>query len=111
MFSGLGTRSNAPYVGDLCLNDQRASVTALRSRLGDAIRGASDERLIDIITEVHDIVRLGLTRAHEMNGAAPRTVLSAKQMPFPVSRRRLTGTLAKRVFPYNSTRGLGVCPF
>lgn len=104
LFSRLGNRSDTPYIGDLCLSGQDTAVMSLRARFNAAISGNGGDKLINIITAIHDIARIGLTRAHEQNTATPRARLSSEAMPFPLKEATVTGILARRIFPYYASR-------
>ena len=104
LFSRLGNRSDTPYIGDLCLSGQDTAVMSLRTRFNAAISGNGGDKLINIITAIHDIARIGLTRAHEQNTATPRARLSSDAMPFPLKEATVSGILAKRIFPYYSSK-------
>jgi hypothetical protein len=88
---------------DLCLYGQERAVGQLIDRTcGRSWR----RREVDVLTLVQglwDLARVGLTRAHQVNGHMPRSTLGCGSMLYPLpSRDALANTrLARRVFPYN----------
>lgn len=101
LFPGLCSRTAKAGETDLCLAGQQQRMQKLQRDLKSNIAARKEIDVLRIVTEVHDIVRLGLTRGHQNNLDRPRVPLTQESMPHRIRGRVTTGLLARRTFPFD----------
>ena len=102
MFPGLQIPTTTPLENTLCLTGQEYEIMRVQQGLRESLGAGTEPDVLGAVTALHDLLRLGLTRAHERNMATPRAHLQAEQMLYPIAvgLNALPGTLAERVFPF-----------
>ncbi len=98
-----GVLPGLPYPAekDLCLNGQVETIRQLKARIDAAHRAGREPDVLGSICVLLDLVRVGLTRAHEYNTGTPRARLDTTQMLYPIPYGvELSGPLSQRVFPF-----------
>ena len=91
--------------GDLCVEGQEPEIRRLQAAVTAAQEKGVPSDLYELVRGVWNIVRIALTRAHQLNQSTPRAGMDANNMFYPVrDRTLLTGPLANRIFPYNPNR-------
>jgi len=101
LFPELANRTNQASENNLCLPDQSREITNLQSHLHKEIAGLYTLDVLEAITALHQLARIGLTRGHQNNTSGPRVHLAPNTMPYPLRGRQVYGRLAKRIFVYN----------
>ena len=100
---GLSRQSNStPLVGGMCLSGQEYQTSGMVRQVRLDESKGREPNLRDLVLGLWNIVRLGLTRAHQNNLSTPLAELSSSQMIYRVSSiGSLDGTnLQSRVYPY-----------
>lgn len=95
----LGERTDATRESDLCLDGQRRAMDSLVARFARQRRKTGTYDVLGLVTGLHDIVRMGLTRGHCGNDATPRACLG--DMPYQVRGNEPPVWIAHRVFSYD----------
>ena len=103
-FPELERRAQEPRIRDLCLDGQTDFLAALAVETNRRISGGGGFDVLGCVARLHDLVRHGLTRAHENNLERPRLHLQEDQMRYPFGRRPVPPSLASRVFRFASAR-------
>jgi hypothetical protein len=101
LFPELANRTYQARENNLCLPDQSRETTKLQSHLHKENAGLHTLDVLGVITALHQLARVGLTRGHQNNTSGPRSHLAPDSMPYPLRGRQVYGRLAKRVFVYN----------
>jgi hypothetical protein len=101
-YLGQGT-ARTPMTGCMCLGGQESQTGELARQVHLAEKSGKEPDLFQLIWGLWNVIRVGLTRAHQDNTNSPVAELGTAQMPYPLpSAAALTGTkLAGRVFPYH----------
>jgi hypothetical protein len=95
--------ARGPGTGCMCLGGQESQTAALAREVQLAEKKGEEPNLFRLIWGIWNIIRVGLTRAHQDNTNSPVAELGTMQMPYHVpSAAALAGTkLAGRMFPYH----------
>jgi hypothetical protein len=98
-------RTDAPGTACMCLGGQESETAALAKQVHQAEKSGREPDLLTLISGLWNVIRVGLTRAHQDNTNSPVAELGTAQMPYYLpSVAALTGTkLAGRVFPYHQS--------
>ncbi len=96
LFPSLASRIAVPCESPMCLHGQPERVQRLQSKLQSELSRGVEPDVLAIVTELHDIIRFGITTGHRDNGSGPRG-----NLPYPLAHRPVTGDLAKRVFSFS----------
>lgn len=102
LFPELANRMKQAKERDLCLPDQYLEIKNLQSHLHKGNAGLDTLDVLEVITALHRLARVGLTRGHQNNTSGPRVHLAPGSMPYPLRGRQVYDRLAKRVFVYNT---------
>jgi hypothetical protein len=101
LFPGLATRLPRAQSRDICLAGQEVHVHTIAARFQSSVSPLFRPDMLGLCTDLHEIARAGLTRAHEGNiESTPRTVMTGEGMFYPLRGRSVNGSLAQRIFPY-----------
>ena len=90
-------------VGDMCLPGQDELARDQNLRIETACRKGAEPDLLEILSELMNHLRLGLTHGHQVNRRDPRMKLT--DTLYPLQNWRPSGRLAKRLFPYDPQVG------
>lgn len=106
MFPGLACGVPDTMEADLCITDQSHLLRKITQRFARGALVAESADVLGLVSELHDLTKLGLTRAHQLNTQTPRSALAPSSMKYVVTRLGTGGRFENRIFPYHprSTR-------
>lgn len=95
-------RARVPIENDMCLSGQDSVVACAEAAVQNAAAAGQEPDLLAAVCAIWEVVRVGLTRGHQLNTGTPRASLAAGVGRYPVSDpSAIRGRLAKRVFYFD----------
>ena len=103
MLPNLGRdRLRVSSTGCMCLGGQEAQTAALSREIYLAVKRGKKPDLLKLVWGIWNVIRVGLTRAHQDNTNSPVAELGSARMPYPIASAELARTrLTRRIFPYH----------